>query len=51
MKTEFSEENTPEDFNAELSDEVATQLEVLSEEGNEYFDEEEYDKDDFELSM
>ena len=45
MKTEFSEENTfPQDFNAELSDKVAAQSEVFSDEGNEYFDEEEYDK-------
>lgn len=45
MKTEFSEENTfSEDFNSELSGEVAAQLEVLSEEGNEYFDEEDYEK-------
>ena len=45
MKTEFSQENTfPQDSNLNLSDEVAAQLEVLSDEGNEYFDEEEYDK-------
>lgn len=45
MKTEFSEENTfPQDSNLKLSDEVAEQIEVVSQEGNEYFDEEEYDK-------